>query len=492
MEITAYPGETQKFSIVARSSKTIPGLVKAAVIDKKGVTMGDLSLLPRSELVYVAQMDLSPELAPGLYQGSFEVRVCRDDPRVCAQPLEGSPWNVPYKITVQQSSNLTTLRPLAGVRGWSGMGGQAARNADVTTADIKAANFTRRWRNGRSWSALLSDGGRLYTTWDQMAAFSEHDGALLWENATHRWLSGFSAGNGKLWGVYADYDSFSGESATTLLSVDGASGSELKKVKLEAGPPLSSSPFPTTTLGPVVDAGSVYAGTTFGLVSRLTEPGGASVWSTRPVGEVSKASGVNFPFSVAGGRVVGFDGVTLWSLDASSGAAQFKLPLTTTQVKEYQAVAPVLGPSGTAYASTRYASSPTSATSVLMAVDLAKGQQRWTKFDIVSRVVERQGLVYGLGKDGALLALDVASGREQWRWELPEEYFAAFGGLSTFDLILVGPYAFISVGTSVGGATYAVDLGTHQTAWRYPTAGALAVTENGTLLIDGSIAINLQ
>ena len=492
MEITAYAGETQKFSIVARSSKTIAGLVNAAVIDKKGVTMGALSLFPKSELVYVAEMDLSPELAPGLYQGSFEVRVCRDDPRVCAQPLEGSPWNVPYKITVQQPSNLTTLRPLAGVRGWSGQGGQASRNADVTTADIKAANFTRRWVNARSWTALLSEGGRLYRTWDSMAAFSEHDGAQLWENGMHRWLSGFSAGNGKLWAVYVNYDSLSGGSATTLLSVDGASGSELKKVKLETAPAPPSSPLPPTTLGPVVDAGAVYAGTTFGLVSRLTEPGGASVWSIRPLGEVTKADGVSFPFSVAGGRVVGFDGVTLWSLDASSGAAQFKLPLTTTQVKEYQAVAPVLGPSGTAYVSTSFFSSPTSTSGVLLAVDLAKGQQRWTKSGVASKVVERQGLVYGLGKSGVLLAMDVATGQEQRRWELPEEYFAAYGGLSRFDLILVGPYAFLSVGNSVGGATYAVDLATYQTVWRYPAAGALGVTENGTLLIDGTIAINLQ
>jgi hypothetical protein len=42
----------------------------------------------------------NPALGPGRYQGSIEYRACYDATDVCAQPVEGSPWKLPYDLTV--------------------------------------------------------------------------------------------------------------------------------------------------------------------------------------------------------------------------------------------------------------------------------------------------------------------------------------------------------------------------------------------------------
>jgi hypothetical protein len=44
-------------------------------------------------------------------------------------------------------------------------------------------------------------------------------------------------------------------------------------------------------------------------------------------------------------------------------------------------------------------------------------------------------------------------------------------------------------------ATYAIDLRNHKTAWSYPAAGRLALTQSGILYIqntDGIVAINVK
>lgn len=111
LDVTMLPGTSTPFSIEATSSRTIAEPINLAIIDSKGVitaTSGSVTSL--SALKYFAAMSTNPALAPGVHTGSFEVRVCYDAPLTCARPVEGSPWQVPYAITVVDPAALSYQR----------------------------------------------------------------------------------------------------------------------------------------------------------------------------------------------------------------------------------------------------------------------------------------------------------------------------------------------------------------------------------------------
>lgn len=464
-----------------------------------GMVGGDCLAL-RDDGRLSARTLLSAQAAEGSVQGYLEVRLCRDDPAVCTQPIEGSPWYLPYKVKVLKPSNLSPLQPLPGAFAWSQSWGRASRNADVP-ASVSALNFNRRWSNRNVTWARMSDGGRIYTNWSlyggqrELGAFSEQDGARLWGPLQAMdWLSTPAAGNGRIWAVTRVPDLTVNQDRAVLAAFDGTTGQQVRQVLLEDAAPFS--PSRTITQSPVLDAGSVYASTTLGQVSRHRESDASKVWSVRPTpGFFGATWGSDYPFSVADGRVAGFDGSTLWALDAGNGATLFTLKLTKAAAAVTGTpTAPALGPSGTAYVSMHYAVNPQDLGTGLWAVDLAKGTQRWFTPGVASNAVERAGTVYVAGMDNSLLALDAATGKELWRWNVPLEDAELWPQTSDLKavLVLVGKLAFVSVWGSATGATYAIDLDSHQPVWRYHQGGDLTVTENGVLLINGAVAINLR
>lgn len=58
------------------------------------------SIAQTGALSYTLTLHTLPSLSPGEHEGYVEVRVCEDDPNTCASPYGGSPWHVPYRITV--------------------------------------------------------------------------------------------------------------------------------------------------------------------------------------------------------------------------------------------------------------------------------------------------------------------------------------------------------------------------------------------------------
>lgn len=110
VDLTVFPKTSTPFSVAAVSSRNIAQTVNVAVIDTKGVIAPNVKI-SNSWSQYVASMNTNPDLAPGTYTGNFEVRVCYDaDPLVCAQPVEGSPWQLPYKIRVLGPADLSYTR----------------------------------------------------------------------------------------------------------------------------------------------------------------------------------------------------------------------------------------------------------------------------------------------------------------------------------------------------------------------------------------------
>lgn len=74
------------------------------VVDTAGVILPDAQIFKLSDLEYSAVLKTSPSLAAGNYQGSFEIKLCRDS--ACASQFPGSPSLLPYNFAVAKPAPL--------------------------------------------------------------------------------------------------------------------------------------------------------------------------------------------------------------------------------------------------------------------------------------------------------------------------------------------------------------------------------------------------
>jgi len=91
------------FTLTATSSKTISGTFNIGIIDSKGVILPYATVTPNSSYSYTATLRTSSYLPVGTYTGRLEVRLCYGDPVTNQNPVEGSPWYVPYTLEVSST-----------------------------------------------------------------------------------------------------------------------------------------------------------------------------------------------------------------------------------------------------------------------------------------------------------------------------------------------------------------------------------------------------
>ncbi|MEO6281089.1 PQQ-binding-like beta-propeller repeat protein [Roseateles sp.] len=481
-EVTTHTGESAPFTIKAVSSKVIDGVINVGVIDSRGVISPEIDLRHPSAMTYTAGLKVAPTLATGIYEGSFEVRLCRDVPTTCAQPIAGSPWQVPYKITVRPATNLTALTSLPGAAGWSTYQGDAMHTGFVD-ATVSAENFNRRWVRGISTASIATDATRVFVNASNsvagpLRALNEHDGSDLWTTSRSSVLSGPASSGGKVWTVALDANGRGPE----LWAVDAATGATLSGVQ------FYNSSFPSLRFAPVPAGASVFfaadSGTTIG---RRRQSDGAAEWLTNfgPSPSVDA-----WTPTIGGGLAMVFDLGTLHVTDLATATKNFSIvgprPLSGSSVWAPFG-APSLGANGIAYA-TAYNAQSSTPSGQLAAFDLNTRSLRWTGSlnTVRSNPVLARGVVYVTLASRTLQALDAATGTELWRWDVPQPPADPNAPASApgpygpnAPLLVVGDYAFMGVDQ----VTYAVDLRTHQLAWQYPLSGPLAVSANGVLYI---------
>lgn len=507
-EVTAYAGESASFTITATSSKVIEGAFNVGVIDSRGVITPEINLGNPAALTYTAGLNVATTLAAGTYEGRFEVRLCRDVPTTCAQPIAGSPWQVPYKITVKPATNLTALTPLPGAVGWSTYQGNAAHTGFVD-ATVSADNFNRRWVRDIETGFVSTDAGRVFVSGSEgrvapLRALSEHDGSDLWQTASRSvQLSAPASSGGKVWALALplEFDSAGRE----LWTIDAATGATLSSILID------SSVFPFVRLAPVPAGTSVYfaadTGTTIG---RRRQSDAASEWlsSFGPTQTIER-----WTPTVGGGFAMVFDLGTLRVTDLATATQNFSIegpkPLDAASGVWAAHGAPVLSSNGMAYATayntpfgTQYGSGQ------LAAFDLNTRSLRWSGSlnTVRSNPVLARGVVYVTLASRTLQAVDAVTGAELWRWDVPQPAVDPNAPASVprpygpnAPLLVVGDYAFMGVDQ----VTYAVDLRTHKLAWQYPLSGTMAVSANGVLFISSDqngvgssvnklVAINLR
>ncbi|NWJ40704.1 MAG: hypothetical protein HXX12_07010 [Geothrix sp.] len=97
--VTTVVGVSTPFTITATSSKTISQTLYPVFIDNAGVLNPYATVItPLSQLQYKGEFATSSTLAQGSYQGNFSLWLYTDSNHTNAYP--GSPWTIPYQITV--------------------------------------------------------------------------------------------------------------------------------------------------------------------------------------------------------------------------------------------------------------------------------------------------------------------------------------------------------------------------------------------------------
>jgi hypothetical protein len=95
-----FPPTAAAMTLYATATRTFHQTVYVGIVDAERVTTGEVSLSANSATSFTATLYASGALAPGKHTGTFEIRLCFDDPIACNSPLPGSPWYVPYSIFV--------------------------------------------------------------------------------------------------------------------------------------------------------------------------------------------------------------------------------------------------------------------------------------------------------------------------------------------------------------------------------------------------------
>lgn len=104
VNIQASAGASVPFTLTATSSKTLTPNFNIGIIDAKGVIQPNASIMENNPYSYSATLHTSSQLVAGTYTGTLEVRLCYGDPTTNQDPVEGSPWYVPYSIQVTSTT----------------------------------------------------------------------------------------------------------------------------------------------------------------------------------------------------------------------------------------------------------------------------------------------------------------------------------------------------------------------------------------------------
>lgn len=94
-------GASGLLQVVATADRDVSGVINVGVVfDRAGVFDPNTVVIIPSGRSTTARLNTLSIGAPGIHSGTIEVRLCRDAPQICASPIPGSPWKLPYQITV--------------------------------------------------------------------------------------------------------------------------------------------------------------------------------------------------------------------------------------------------------------------------------------------------------------------------------------------------------------------------------------------------------
>lgn len=102
IEAQGYVAQWTGAKLQARVSVADTQAPNIAVIDKAGWINPNARLTKLDAQTYEVNLSARPSAQVGTRTGEVEIRLCQDDPLICAQPVAGSPWKRAYQIVDQK------------------------------------------------------------------------------------------------------------------------------------------------------------------------------------------------------------------------------------------------------------------------------------------------------------------------------------------------------------------------------------------------------
>jgi len=478
-DLSVVEGIPQNFTVTAKSSKTIAQTFNVGIVDKAGLIDPGVKVSANTSYEYSAVLKVASNLKPGSYSTRLEIRLCEDDPQVCAKPITGSPWYVPLNVVVKSGTNLTPLSDLPNVGTWQGIGGSIAHTSYVPGSFDSAKFSTRFLRRLTDARRTLIDGltienGTVYMSegdvkWSQVIAFDE-------ATNTGKWNTSFSTpmilgtapaiAGGQLYAGGRMYDMVTNGNLRRLNITTGVWDGIVAKV----------ADFDEDSIQ--VHGGGLLLGGS-DTIKRINPNTFQDEWTAKLPSKPAWA-----PTGDADNVYV-FTEANLSIYSANNGAV-VAAPFSTSNRCTTSAVHATDG-KGMLYGACSFG-----AGAELRAIDTLSKARKWSVDGAYNGSVALAGTTLYALNAGVLEARSISDGKLLWSNNLltgPDALREAETVLVTDNLIFVsskGPTA------TEGGRTVAVDAATHKVVWNYPHGGQLAVSSKGILYIGGNNSKNLE
>lgn len=418
---------------------------------------------------YTLTLSALPKDMAGTYTGTINLQACSSDCAYSPQ-LPGSPVQLPYTITVTPFVPLPPVPTASGLPEWETYQGNAGHTGFVPVT-LDPSRFALRW----TWSLPAGASGVLspvtagsgkvvivasgYFSNAYLFALNEADGSIAWR---HDFGSIFAVNHPATAGGRV-FVASSGHADTFMWAFD-----------LAAGMQLFRTPFASQWehyLAPVFRNGFVYTnGGTYGGMYAFKATTGVQKWFAN-LGQYDLWSP-----AVDDQNAYAYTGYEFAAVNLLTGARAFSIADPAFNWSGYALnLSPVLPGDGSVLLVNGIYSH--AHPNQLIRYDVASASERWrVNGNFTSNPVVAGGVVYVLNaSDNQLEARDHGTGALLWSWHAsnPQETTITGNLLLTQNLIFL----------CTSAATYAIDLGTHQTVWSVPVTGALAMSSNQVLYV---------
>ncbi|MFZ6655245.1 PQQ-binding-like beta-propeller repeat protein [Undibacterium sp. TJN19] len=484
-------GDSLVLTFEARTNQIFDGKnVSFGVFDSNSIG-NSISQVGLSLSNYQVQIVTSSKLAVGTYSGVFEVRVCKDFAVVCAQPLPGSPWKLPYTLEVK-APNLKALPPLPGGADWTSVQGNREHNGYVPVT-LNVNNFSPRFylslsESNKQFTLMSHQNGAGYLgsksfAGGDMLAIDENTGKLKWTYSM--------PGDTSLTQPAAENDQ-------VYFVMTRSGSSSIFRISQQSGQVPTTQPLGTQTVTggtPTADAQSVHGSDGAGTYLYSFSPTSISFnWrylgSDTGVRTGTWSPAIDNDFAYAYTVINDRGDASLFIFDRKTGRLVKSIAGNAASVQgNISSTYPALCNSKNVLTSL--------AGTTLSMFDLAQSTVKWKATgSFQSPPVCSPLAVYVLNESG-IEVRSVDNGNVLWTWPLPAANHTVYAyktGMSK-SLLLTNNLLFVSTERNV----YAIDVNTHQSVWAYPKEGQLSMSRNGVLYLQsffnsgGDItAINLQ
>jgi outer membrane protein assembly factor BamB len=474
VEGSTYAGESATVPFTGTMNRFVSPSTKLSITSSGGVITQEVTgHLDATQTIFYATVEISPLLAPGVYTGQLDIRLCHDG-QACLNPLSGEPtFLVPYRFVVHAATNLTPLRHIDSLSGWSTFQGNAAHDGHVDAAFDPSA-FLRRFTGPVSRFGVVTEAGQVFIVSregvgrSRLTALRESDGGEAWHYDFPD--AGSTVNPPAVSGGRVFLTSTSGSLSSHFWTFDALTGNLVAKAEIRSqGEPY----LPATVFGGAAYSESGYYG---GLAS-FDGVSGTQRWS------IGLDQVHEWTPAVDAGAAYVYIGNELRVIDRATGALQYEIPDPGAVGAGTWRAAPVLDGNGRVFA--------VDSASRLVAFSLSNRRVLWSEWDagFNTHIAIANDVLYAV-RGTVLEARSSATGSIQWTWPMPED---PPGDRTWIQVVVANNLAFVAGVQRI----YAVDLGTRSQVWSYPVSGTMSISDNGVLYIaprDGGrlVAVNLH